>query len=130
MKLMCNDVDLCFVFLMIRRPPRSTRTDTLFPYTTLFRSPRSPPSSARPGRQRQSVSRPGSLLEEAAETEEHTSELQSLMRISYAVFCSKKKNITKIIGHTSVSIYPTTHDIQLLYAPINITKHNTTKHIV
>src|SRR3546814_2397495 len=83
---------------MIRRPPRSTRTDTLFPYTTLFRShghpsrplarqlssdwllPREPTSDIDPrtiGRQR---------------SEEHTSELHSLMRISYAVFCLKKKN--------------------------------------
>src|SRR3546814_10758291 len=104
---------LCF-FLMIRRPPRSTRTDTLFPYTTLFRShpaggllaqralvdvfgqdradrvgedhfhvrgvlreaPRQPAHRARAA---------------AARSEEHTSELQSLMRISYAVFCLKKK---------------------------------------
>src|SRR3546814_4033975 len=81
---------------MIRRPPRSTRTDTLFPYTTLFRS------SLRPAVQRE-------VFDEAAVTavarqiacdqralrpqrsEEHTSELQSLMRISYAVFCLKKK---------------------------------------
>src|SRR3546814_16972616 len=75
-------------FLMIRRPPRSTRTDTLFPYTTLFRShcrtfdPRSRGClrRARGGRCR---------------SEEHTSELQSLMRISYAVFCLKKKKNDK-----------------------------------
>src|SRR3546814_5009747 len=85
---------------MIRRPPRSTRTDTLFPYTTLFRSLR--PSlhqlvlgalagwhrgdgDARrdPQRHRHAQENPRS--------EEHTSELQSLMRISYAVFCLKKK---------------------------------------
>src|SRR3546814_6554573 len=86
---------------MIRRPPRSTRTDTLFPYTTLFRSEAhgrlasghrddlqlqqhhegrdlSCHSRRRPGRRRR-------------RSEEHTSELQSLMRISYAVFCLKKK---------------------------------------
>src|SRR6056297_3033599 len=67
---------------MIRRPPRSTRTDTLFPYTTLFRS--------APCRHRQESGRarpppPG------CRSEEHTSELQSLRRISYAVFCLKKK---------------------------------------
>src|SRR3546814_16561684 len=82
---------LVFFFLMIRRPPRSTRTDTLFPYTTLFRSPSrvsdrfaavppAPMPSARPRRRTRS--------------EEHTSELQSLMRISYAVFCLKKKKLT------------------------------------
>src|SRR6056297_2743298 len=71
---------------MIRRPPRSTRTDTLFPYTTLFRSSRSPcvsangAASARP--------RP---LSATTRSEEHTSELQSLRRISYAVFCLQKK---------------------------------------
>src|SRR3546814_13284324 len=85
-----------FVFcLMIRRPPRSTRTDTLFPYTTLFRSCRAQP---RRGRTRQA--RDARTLSPAqisgdrrrARSEEHTSELQSLMRISYAVFCLKKKN--------------------------------------
>src|SRR3546814_6484391 len=90
---------------MIRRPPRSTRTDTLFPYTTLFRSGdrgiegqaaarddagrepahrRRPDQRDQPG-QRKSVRR----------SEEHTSELQSLMRISYAVFCLKKKKHNK-----------------------------------
>src|SRR3546814_3949589 len=81
---------------MIRRPPRSTRTDTLFPYTTLFRSHdggvdlRPRPCGAghqagarRPGR--------GDLPSARLRSEEHTSELQSLMRISYAVFCLKKK---------------------------------------
>src|SRR3546814_5139588 len=81
---------------MIRRPPRSTRTDTLFPYTTLFRSQhpalvagvatapeQAPPLQAlQQRRQRPGIQR----------SEEHTSELQSLMRISYAVFCLKKKN--------------------------------------
>src|SRR3546814_2803778 len=96
---------------MIRRPPRSTRTDTLFPYTTLFRS--------RPGSWRRCHDGPQIGRLEKAETrtadghapadiprggrgrqhrqqrsEEHTSELQSLMRISYAVFCLKKKKNT------------------------------------
>src|SRR3546814_6473228 len=83
-------------FLMIRRPPRSTRTDTLFPYTTLFRSnvfdwyaattPGVIPSSATQGREGRVKSK-----SVAVRSEEHTSELQSLMRISYAVFCLKKK---------------------------------------
>src|SRR3546814_1660330 len=126
-----------FFFLMIRRPPRSTRTDTLFPYTTLFRSddagaaclgprrilrlrgagaglpamechrhaldagrtgrvpgplsPRAGTDGGAPG--------PGAAAAPAGmarpRSEEHTSELQSLMRISYAVFCLKKKNNTK-----------------------------------
>src|SRR3546814_1410000 len=93
---------------MIRRPPRSTRTDTLFPYTTLFRSPRSPfaPEVRLPGarRLRAGAGQPRAAghaaravrqraQEDADRTrsEEHTSELQSLMRISYAVFCLKKK---------------------------------------
>src|SRR3546814_5471508 len=93
---------------MIRRPPRSTRTDTLFPYTTLFRSP-SPNSSmfahplvralttvfAAPGEvttdDQASAEQSVHLAESADRSEEHTSELQSLMRISYAVFCLKKK---------------------------------------
>src|SRR3546814_5797403 len=75
---------------MIRRPPRSTRTDTLFPYTTLFRSIVLPPGEA----QRSSTARPSPAPSRRAgseRSEEHTSELQSLMRISYAVFCLKKK---------------------------------------
>src|SRR3546814_6702942 len=85
---------------MIRRPPRSTRTDTLCPYTTLFRSDRQYPRRAdqdRPGLVRyraRAARRPGirGLLRAARHrSEEHTSELQSLMRISYAVFCLKKK---------------------------------------
>src|SRR3546814_3557375 len=95
-----------FFFLMIRRPPRSTRTDTLFPYTTLFRSdwdyadgpnrtPRAVRATARErlhsgGRARhRGRRRRGDAV---GRSEEHTSELQSLMRISYAVFCLKKKN--------------------------------------
>src|SRR3546814_2583328 len=95
---------------MIRRPPRSTRTDTLFPYTTLFRSSYTTPSGGVPwplGGQ-ENLARPrhisvrqyppdGMRLEsvgrssQGQRSEEHTSELQSLMRISYAVFCLKKK---------------------------------------
>src|SRR3546814_4666612 len=86
-------------FLMIRRPPRSTRTDTLFPYTTLFRSQQGQPGA---GFQPVEVDL-RALLEVRVErdphrSEEHTSELQSLMRISYAVFCLKKKK--KHIGTT------------------------------
>src|SRR3546814_10046505 len=104
-----------FFFLRIRRPPRSTRTDTLFPYTTLFRSPgrldrrlyldggpagvpghAGPRLHARTQGGRQSVGRrrdhAGMDAVLAARSEEHTSELQSLMRISYAVFCLKKNN--------------------------------------
>src|SRR3546814_3875756 len=110
---------------MIRRPPRSTRTDTLFPYTTLFRSaglqrapdrdrPRHPPAAgqaaaaghddrrgrrARPAEHRLAVRTAdlarGTARHQPARSEEHTSELQSLMRISYAVFCLKKKKKNK-----------------------------------
>src|SRR3546814_3879486 len=106
-----------FLFLMIRRPPRSTRTATLFPYTTLFRSrveSGNPGRELHPGssspalhlvaavrdeahrfaisghRKRREKAREHSVLEDRSE--EHTSELQSLMRISYAVFCLKKTN--------------------------------------
>src|SRR3546814_2336285 len=97
---------------MIRRPPRSTRTDTLFPYTTLFRSrlraarrPAAGPARrpgcvslrASPATHARGLGRPavadGALT--GRRSEEHTSELQSLMRISYAVFCLKKKKNTK-----------------------------------
>src|SRR3546814_6477159 len=87
---------------MIRRPPRSTRTDTLFPYTTLFRSKHPVEKGANPGGHHGAVAttflltltNPMTLLAFVGfRSEEHTSELQSLMRISYAVFCLKKKNI-------------------------------------
>src|SRR3546814_4714546 len=95
---------------MIRRPPRSTRTDTLFPYTTLFRSTGcaaylGAAGAAAPDGDQSVVlddsdglaDRPPTGTVAAAErSEEHTSELQSLMRISYAVFCLKKK-----ISHTT-----------------------------
>src|SRR3546814_2134524 len=98
-----------FFFLMIRRPPRSTRTDTLFPYTTLFRSSdalqshkgtESSQITVRDtGPQHQLQAGPqqglGLVRRSGARSEEHTSELQSLMRISYAVFCLKKKNTEK-----------------------------------
>src|SRR3546814_6426374 len=107
-----------FFFLMIRRPPRSTRTDTLFPYTTLFRSNHHAHSHRCEDNQ-QRIFRPGNTahrekarrnydgyrccnidqqlrkssecigLVKTVRSEEHTSELQSLMRISYAVFCLK-----------------------------------------
>src|SRR3546814_10789525 len=91
---------------MIRRPPRSTRTDTLFPYTTLFRSaasarhspgvmsPRNAPlPQPHPHRQEHPHDDPhsGPRRRHRLRSEEHTSELQSLMRISYAVFCLKKQ---------------------------------------
>src|SRR3546814_4157714 len=101
---------------MIRRPPRSTRTDTLFPYTTLFRSPGdlvldAVEQCAAKGIRALVIFSAGfneagdegiarqARLREIVRSEEHTSELQSLMRISYAVFCLKKKN--KIIDKTN-----------------------------
>src|SRR3546814_10849525 len=89
---------LFFFFLMIRRPPRSTRTDTLFPYTTLFRSiEMSAMCSKAKSRSMTPIWAVNVLAARLAavpktrRSEEHTSELQSLMRISYAVFCLKKK---------------------------------------
>src|SRR3546814_9492799 len=101
-------------FLMIRRPPRSTRTDTLFPYTTLFRSLVDPTQAGgirltRARAQIQAITQSSHFSASISassgvngaspsdsRSEEHTSELQSLMRISYAVFClKKKKNLTK-----------------------------------
>src|SRR3546814_3321351 len=98
---------------MIRRPPRSTRTDTLFPYTTLFRSRRHEAGDAGAvlgDRHRHLAAGAGiAVADQAAvglvgdvpegdaglgRSEEHTSELQSLMRISYAVFCLKKTTYT------------------------------------
>src|SRR5881396_4123981 len=79
-----------FFFLMIRRPPRSTRYETLFPYTTLFRSRGPPPERAAAAL---NTRLPPGVAVVAARSEEHTSELQSLRTISYAVFCLKKKKI-------------------------------------
>src|SRR3546814_8064147 len=98
---------------MIRRPPRSTRTDTLFPYTTLFRSeaecaaraqarqilrgplPSVPDGATAAVRTCETRARGADpMRDQSARSEEHTSELQSLMRISYAVFCLKKQNTT------------------------------------
>src|SRR3546814_4686992 len=115
---------------MIRRPPRSTRTDTLFPYTTLFRS--AVGGLQRGGRyavavgdrraerhQRHPVGREHACepLDDrdrraAERSEEHTSELQSLMRISYAVFCLKKKknsNMNRRITNKQVGVTCITH---------------------
>src|SRR3546814_17271314 len=111
--------DVFSFFLMIRRPPRSTRTDTLFPYTTLFRSPEDGDAAdcltegeagkgLAPGKVLEILENPedyyvnvhntefpgGAIRGQLApqgRSEEHTSELQSLMRTSYAVFCLKKK---------------------------------------
>src|SRR3546814_10811143 len=116
---------------MIRRPPKSTRTDTLFPYTTLFRS-----SSSRPPRMASASQRSRSGLaarigrsharwcvrrrvrrcvvdRQLRRSEEHTSELQSLMRISYAVFCLKKKKRTRTAFEKSDSHYRNTTNHRL-----------------
>src|SRR3546814_4231202 len=123
---------------MIRRPPRSTRTDTLFPYTTLFRSVVRGLRDDVPGQQRHRDERGADgdrhaggreatraaphLREREARSEEHTSELQSLMRSSYAVFCLKKKK-----SKTQSALNNTLHTcIQTLYQSDNIqTRTNT-----
>src|SRR3546814_4053709 len=118
---------------MLRRPPRSTRTDTLFPCTTLFRSagqahherdsaydtaserPTSYHALRRPYcRQRRLVRR----------SEEHTSELQSLMRTSYAVFCLKKKKYKSHLSYIN-SVYTNHYKSSLTYTP---TCHIENKH--
>src|SRR3546814_3093088 len=111
-----------FCFLMRRRPPRSTRTDTLFPYTTLFRSAGRHAPLGRAGRWRRGHHLPDVLLHGGQQpdcrqgcrgrSEEHTSELQSLMRISYAVFCMKKQ-ITTNLHH-------------IIHPPLPLTLQNTT----
>src|SRR3546814_6407623 len=110
-------------FLMTRPPPRSTRTDPLFPYPTLFRSPDRADHGTRPGLRDLHDQSAGARLagardagrtagrphhadhpryphRRAARSEEHTSELQSLMRISYAVFCLKTNNTPQPTTHT------------------------------
>src|SRR3546814_20328006 len=110
---MCSYKYCYFFFLMIRQPPRSTRTDTLFPYTTLVRSDceaeniyrfleYTSSSNANPAvlsnfALRRTTAREVDYGMTRIRSEEHTSELQSLMRNSYAVFCLKKKTKTKNI---------------------------------
>src|SRR3546814_3038513 len=116
-----------FFFLMIRRPPRSTRTDTLFPYTTLFRSRAAVDIAAGDGTP---LPRAGAMTifnhrigqpAGRGRSEEHTSELQSLMRISYAVFCLKKKtNSISLDIHLYIHNYRSS---QLEYT----SRHNTHK---
>src|SRR3546814_11327602 len=120
--MICSSIVFCIFFLMIRRPPRSTRTDTLFPYTTLVRSCETGRGKLYEGEGIFSFNRafaevgvPSAtvnlwsvddqssyqlceLYYKYLRSEEHTSELQSLMRISYAVFCLKKK--TQLIKFT------------------------------
>src|SRR3546814_6802760 len=113
---------------MTRRPPESTRTDTLFPYTTLFRSTQDLVSILLPSQHDQTILGPGSIPRARRvprnlsgpgspghhaihhvqqppriRSEEHTSELQSLMRNSYAVFCLKKKKETKNLKHNTTN---------------------------
>src|SRR3546814_4893495 len=121
---------------MIRRPPRSTRTDTLFPYTTRFRSRHDRCTEDRRGADQRAERRRGHRLRRRPglrllrglprrarrvtggapapdhRSEEHTSELQSLMRISYAVLCLKKKkpNTTNNITDTTPTPQETQHD--------------------
>src|SRR3546814_2287650 len=110
---------------MIRRPPRSTRTDTLFPYTTRFRSDGFAGCAVVPGlrpRSRRWVRAASEDMDArggrsawrcrsggASRSEEHTSELQSLMRISYAVFCLKKKNKLTSINTSHIWTTPLHH---------------------
>src|SRR3546814_9528085 len=115
---------MCVFVLMIRRPPRSTRTDTLFPYTTLFRSRLGRHGDRLPRRNQRRHLGDRRPIERANRSEEHTSELQSLMRISYAVFCLKKKKHhlvkTKQINHT-------VREMRIKY--INSSAQPSTKHI-
>src|SRR3546814_5399179 len=94
--LLCDIMAYCVLFfLMIRRPPRSTRTDTLFPYTTLFRSAGNVVDPMELA-ELYGVDNLRYFFMREIRSEEHTSELQSLMRISYAVFCLKKKKYRKM----------------------------------
>src|SRR3546814_3987153 len=123
---------------MRRRPPRSTRTDTLFPYTTLFRSRRAvgmplvAVSNVLPCFANWPVARLARLIPDvnsaesrpsttrSARSEEHTSELQSLMRISYAVFCLKEKTLNYTTLHNIIQAQ--TYILNLTCASLS---HNT-----
>src|SRR3546814_8712022 len=107
---------------MIRRPPRSTHTDTLFPYTTLFRSE----PAQRAGRRHGARPRRRVELGDQVRSEEHTSELQSLMRISYAVFCLQQ-NITATLSanRTQQTNQNEVHTQPMQYAFTNLHTHST-----
>src|SRR3546814_8692698 len=100
---------LLYLFLLIRRPPRSTRTDTLFPYTTLYRSRyclfAGYINALSVRRCELKSSQQSKFIASHPRSEEHTSELQSLMRISYAVFCLKKQNKIVIINAQVIDYY-------------------------
>src|SRR3546814_6354358 len=123
---------IVFFFLMIRRPPRSTRTDTLFPYTTLLRSLQKYIWNGKPHLSLKDLweylNRYTYLPRlKNQRSEEHTSELQSLMRISYAVFCLKKKKKLKMHLQTNIQLTHTTpkhnHD------GITLTNQNDKKYV-
>src|SRR3546814_4072068 len=119
---------------MIRRPPRSTRTDTLFPYTTLFRSHGRPHHELQLGaiqadavgigfvEMPQIDQQAGIDQQRDTRSEEHTSELQSLMRISYAVFCLKKKK-----NQTSTTQTRTYYSTNITQDNTKIRNYQTTK---
>src|SRR3546814_1296572 len=118
---------------MFRLPPRSTRTDTLFPDTTLFRSsPPDPIARRRTGRRHRDRRVDAAPMGQRqfrrrARSEEHTSELQSLMRISYAVFCLTKKTIqTSTRRLRAFSAASIRHLVSQIYARL-ITNHKITK---
>src|SRR3546814_6981373 len=113
---------------MIRRPPRSTRTDTLFPYTTLFRSRHAArlPVLYR-WHQRPPDHAGGRGVPQRSE--EHTSELQSLMRISYAVFCLKKKNDSQIYDMSGNIDRKSTRLTNNTKTRTHISTHTSTHHI-
>src|SRR3546814_7540691 len=117
---------------MIRRPPRSTRTDTLFPYTTLFRSDAEAQSAVLASKR---IDPPPEVVaersqrapaERAGRSEEHTSELQSLMRSSYAVFCLKKKTTA---GHLDDKTTYQRHTQQTKYSSAQTHNHQEAEHI-
>src|SRR3546814_4593748 len=113
---------------MIRRPPRSTRTDTLFPYTTLFRSSVLSERRGQRGRGYTPYSTTTHIHGTGStdfRSEEHTSELQSLMRISYAVFClKKKKKQTTLINYNAIPLQTSKESVYTAlrkYTPTTIT---------
>src|SRR3546814_7834545 len=126
----CLDFHVSFFFLIIRRPPRSTRTDTLFPYTTLFRSDQKRPGAGLPKPAHRAYSSESFKIKlrqscSRRRSEEHTSELQSLMRISYAVFCLKKKMRAPKLQSNNLKPYSTTDQQQKKHTNIQIEQYNT-----
>src|SRR3546814_9403719 len=120
---MCHFANINMFCVMIRRPPRSTRTDTLFPYTTLVRSLCHACwyylMLAQKNKEQVGKGAESQIITVDTRSEEHTSELQSLMRISYAVFCLNKQKQLHITSHTQHKYHSITINHKTIHTTVS-----------